>query len=73
MQHKIFPEEYLCRERFYCLNHHVKEGISRKCTPFNLASPFNNITTNKFTQTTEIPFIRAINKSVNNNYMLQKC
>jgi hypothetical protein len=51
----------------------VKEGTSGKCTPFNLANPFNNIMTNKLTQTTEVPFIRAINKSVNNNYMLQKC
>ena len=50
----------------------MKEGTSGKCTPFNLAGPFNNILTNKLIQTTEIPFIRAINKSVNNNYMLQK-
>jgi len=51
----------------------VKEGTSGKWTPFNLESPFNNIMTNKLTKSTEIPFIRAINKSVNNNYMLKKC
>jgi hypothetical protein len=62
MKGKVLLPESPCERR-----------TSGKCTHFNLVSPFNSIMTNKLTQTTEIPSIRAINKPVNNNYMLKKC